>query len=112
MAERVFEDFDARKEISSWLVGDMFADGDEITGMILGVAKELVGKEVKSVLYLDSTDKGLCLNKGNFKTLISTLGGRTGAWAGAQVTLFGVPGNGPKGPCTQIKVKVLSRPSA
>lgn len=112
MQERQFVDVDARKEISKWISGLMLEDGSTIVGKILGVSKELVGRDVKSVLWLDSTDKGWPLNTTNFKTLITALGGRTGAWAGAEVEIFGTPGMGPKGPCTQAKVRVLSKPSA
>ena len=112
MAEREYQDIDARKEISKFISGLMLEDGTVIEGTILGVTKELVGQDTKSVLYIDSHEKGLPLNVTNYRTLIAALGGRTGAWAGAKVEIFGVPGNGPKGPCTQAKVRVLSKPSA
>jgi len=64
--------------------------GEDVSYTIQGLEMEEVGsdQEEKPVLYFKEIDKGLILNKTNFKTIASVHGPDSDDWAGKKVTLY------------------------
>lgn len=52
------------------------------------VEMEKVGEDVKPILYIRGTDKGLVLNKTNANKIAEIYGDDTDDWSGQQIVLF------------------------
>lgn len=92
-------------------------EGETFT--ISSVELEEVGqgadKQVKPVVYFEETDKGLVMNKTNFKSFAEVTGeGDSDGWPGHQVTLFAtqVDFSGKSMEAIRVKKRVARTPAA